>query len=313
MPENVLHGKSDLVEETPELHSLGEVEGAITPDLSQGRVFTLTAKGNITIKKPINWPKEVTYVEFVITQNGSGGHTITLETGWEGSEPVFSKSPNAVNAFQVVSRDSGITWKGIGTPEFVERNKQLYPTAWPIYKGTTNSETENKPVVAEPFPRSVINTNLALTSGTPLGCLLTVPPHQVITGVALGVKTTEATPANRTHLWAVLTDASGKVLRRTPDYTSSTNNPLNSNTRRGLLFETAYEAGPEWTNLYVLICEVMSSTAAAAIAIKTTEAMTLEGAPVLSVTGPVSQTTAPTLETVWTLTPTFNMPWLALV
>jgi hypothetical protein len=95
---------------TNSLKALGEVEGNVTPNLAEGRVFTLTAKGATTIQKPTGWPAGVTYAELLIEPNG---HTVTLEgVAWQGHPISFA--PHAVNAVQIVSYNGGTTWQAVG-------------------------------------------------------------------------------------------------------------------------------------------------------------------------------------------------------
>jgi hypothetical protein len=145
-------------------------------------------------------------------------------------------------------------------------SKALFPTEVLTYKATSESGTETKPVVAEPFPRSVLaGAGITLESGVPVFVAVPVSAYQVISGVAWTTLTTEGTAANRTHLWVALLTAAGVVTRQSLDYTSSTNTPLVSNTLHGLKFTETYGQGAENGFLIAVICEVMSSTAAITI------------------------------------------------
>lgn len=193
-----------------------------------------------------------------------------------------------------------------------ESNKLSYPTSWPVYKGTGSSEQENKPVVAEPFPRWRVQAEIALVSGTPIACAITVPAHVTISGIVWFINTAEGTPANRTHLWGELLSSAGLVLRKTEDYTSSTNSPMTGGTRRGLLFTSSFET-IEPTLLYAVINETMSSTSPIKIAGTTGTTGVFEAPPILYATGTVGQTTPPETGTSLTLTAAGNAPYLALI
>lgn len=109
VPENVA---------TSTVKALGEVEGNVTPNLNEGRIFTMTAKGKVTIKKPTNWPSGGTYAELVVKQDATGGRTITLEgVAWQSAEPVFVTTPNAINRIPIGSDDGGVTWYAVGPQE----------------------------------------------------------------------------------------------------------------------------------------------------------------------------------------------------
>jgi hypothetical protein len=304
----------------------GSVEGEQTPNLSEGHVHLYIAKGAFVLGKPINWPAGTTYAEVVIKQDATGGRAITLSgMTWINGVPVLDTSPNAVTAIQLVSWDGGTSVYALGVAEGktgstgptgtegFNPGKVLLPSAWPIYLKNNEGATENRAVVAEPYPRYVANTGILLTSGTPIGCAIPVPPKTRITGFACGVKTVEGTAANRTHLWGVLLDSAGKVLRRTQDYTSASTNPMNSSTRRGFSFTEAYETGESPVVLYVLLCEVMSNTNPVTLICKSGEQALTEGAPNLMVIGPAGQTGPPEVGATLALSGTFNEPWFGLV
>jgi hypothetical protein len=308
--------------------SLGEIEGSLTPAIPSGyreSIFAAIAKGAVAVHAPTGAPAGTSRVTVEITQDSTGGHAITTPgTPNTNSEPVYNTAPNAVNTINFVTFNGGTNWfvegplegkagaTGATGPEGFNPSKLLLPSAWPVYLGTGASTTENKPVKAETFPRHEANTTLTLTSGTPVICAIPVPAKTVIAGAVWGIKTVEGTAANRTHLWAVLLDSSGKVLRHSADYTSSTNSPMASGTRRGVLFTETYETG-EATTLYVALCEVMSSTNPMTLAQKSGETVLTEAAPMTVATGPAGQTTPPEVGATLAFTGTANEPWVGLV
>lgn len=188
----------------------------------------------------------------------------------------------------------------------------LRPTAWPVYKNTGESATENKQVLKEPMPRWRPNAEAALTSGTPVAAAVQLPAGLVISGVVWLVSAAEATPANRTHLWATLLNSAGKVLAKSADYTSSTNTAMGTNTRRGLLFEATYEV-TETGVFYVMVNETMSSTAPMKVECAALAGGMVGAPPVLCGTGPAGQTTPPEIGATLAVTEGANYPYLALV
>jgi hypothetical protein len=86
---------------------------------------------------------------------------------------------------------------------------------------------------------------------------------------------------------------------------------MTGSTRRGVLLTETYETGAA-TILYAAVCEVMSSTACMAIPQKSNEQVATEGAPILSATGTVGQTTPPELGATLELKGSAQGPYLAL-
>jgi hypothetical protein len=90
----------------------GEVEGAITPSLAEDRdcTYMATQKGNVTVEKPSRWPIGEAEITLVLTQNGAGGHAITIGAGIlpsNGQAPVFTTAANEANIFTLWSPNSG--------------------------------------------------------------------------------------------------------------------------------------------------------------------------------------------------------------
>jgi len=97
----------------PELkHELGEIEGEVTPNLSQGSVFLATLKGNTTIEKPTNWRaagEEIQSALLVVKQPVAGGMTLTFGAGITAVGGAPNEEPNATSAFWIWSPDGGTT------------------------------------------------------------------------------------------------------------------------------------------------------------------------------------------------------------
>lgn len=253
---------------------LGEQEGNVTPNLAEGSIFTITAKGNLTIKKPTNWPAGASEATLVITENAEGAKTITLEgVTWLGGELVPNTAANAINAIQLVSWDSGTHWYAWGAlegkqgaigptgPEAVGTGRLLRPKKTVVFKTPGEGTTEQRETLAESLSRRHVNSSLLLTSGTPLCVAIETPAKTLFRGLAFYVATTEGTPANRTHLWVALLNSKLEVLRRSLDYTSSAFTSFGSGgTPKGLKFTETYESGEATEVLYGVVCEVMSST-----------------------------------------------------
>jgi hypothetical protein len=301
---------------------LGEVEGNVTPNLSEGRVFAMTAKGNVTIKKPTGWPPGAIYAELVITQDATGGRTITLEgVVWEnGTAPAFTTTPNAVNRIPIGSDDGGTTWYAVGPqvgptgatgPEGFSPSKLLLPSEVLMYKEPGTGITETKAAIAESFIRSQATNTLVLTSGTPVFAAIPVPAGKVISGIGVAVTATEGTPANRTHLWGAILNTASTVLKRTVDFTSSVNTVMNTGHVRGLKLESTYET-TEASIIVAAICEVMSSTNP--ITIGTREGMAVPSeVPLLGGTLNAGQTTPGGLPSPATPTATVKVPYMVLL
>lgn len=191
-------------------------------------------------------------------------------------------------------------------------NALLLPSEVPTYKAPGESGTETKPGLVESTERGRTNNSKVLVSGTPLGVAIEVPPHTLCSGLGVSVITEEATAANRTHLWVALQDASHSKLAISADYTSSTNTPMSTGTTRVLKFETPYETGNEWTLLYGLICEVMSSANPITIAgTECASASPVKLPPFRAFTGKTGLTTPSTLTT--DATAANFVPWMVIV
>jgi hypothetical protein len=314
------------------LNELGEVEGTIEPNISGSKnVVTLIAKGNITIKPPINTVKTVEVVELWLTENAKGGYIFTFE-GFSliGEKPTLSTAANAVNLVQLVTYTKGSTWslvglqagkegpkgekgeKGIEGREGLNRGLLLLPKKIKSYESTSTSTITELAANAESFDRGLLGNTYTLISGTPVLTALEVPAKTVIKGIAFYVSALETETPTRTHLWIALLNSKFEVLRRGLDYTSTTNTPLGATSIRGLFLEASYETSSEAVLLYAVLCEVMS--AGKPITIGTREATAAsEVEPTLSGNGNAALTTPASLPATVTVTPTIKRPWMALI
>lgn len=308
------------------LKELGEVEGNVTPNLSEGHVFTMTAKGNVTIKKPTNWPAGVTYAELRIAEDAEGGRTITLEgVTWLGGELVFTTTSNAINAVRLVSWDGGTHWYAYGVqkgetgatgPEAIGSGGLLRPSEVITYVEVGASSTEALQAISESMVRPLANTNMTLATGVPVVAPIEAPANKTISGLGFQVITTEGTAANRTHLWVAILNSKLELLRLSADFTSSTFTSLlgGSVKPHGLKFTSTYKTGGAPELLYGVLCEVMSSTACITIAQKEGVAVTMEAQPPLAMSGETGRTTPASLAS--PIVPSAyvsKMPYLILV
>jgi hypothetical protein len=101
-------------------HALGNVSGTVTLDASLYGGWTATLTGN-TIFNFINVPAAGTMFQpsVVVTQDGTGGRTVTFEENgstifpqWSGSPLTAATAAAATTAFQFETQDGGVTWLG---------------------------------------------------------------------------------------------------------------------------------------------------------------------------------------------------------
>lgn len=112
---------------------LGEVEGAVTPNLNEGMVFTLTLKGNATIEKPTNWPVggELSEALLIIKQPPAGGKTVGFGAGVTPIGGQLNPEPNAISLFSIISTDNGVTALAVNAVEGkVGATGSVGPAAW---------------------------------------------------------------------------------------------------------------------------------------------------------------------------------------
>lgn len=96
---------------TTGINAIGNVSGSVsTVDLSKGNVITMTLTGNTTL---VAWVGAVASagqdVTFIITQNGTGGYTLTWPTAVvpAGVAPAPSLAANSVSVFKATIDASG--------------------------------------------------------------------------------------------------------------------------------------------------------------------------------------------------------------
>lgn len=95
---------------------MGTVSGAVTPDLSKGRVFEMTSSGVVKLKPPTNAPGSANDATIPVLIVVKGANDIELVgIAWEGEPLVFDTSEaSSENVIPLESRDGGATWKAIG-------------------------------------------------------------------------------------------------------------------------------------------------------------------------------------------------------
>lgn len=93
-------------------YSIGNVTGAVTLDYTNGHFQYATVTGNITSLTVNNWPPsgDLGRLEVVLTQDGTGGRTITLGAAYKtqgGSGLSFSSAAGAEDILYIRTRDAG--------------------------------------------------------------------------------------------------------------------------------------------------------------------------------------------------------------
>lgn len=83
------------------------VGGTVTPDLAAGNVFTATATTNLTLAFPAGLAGRAGMMLVVITQDATGGRTLTLAPGYRVAGGSWSTTAGAVNLLWVTSDGSG--------------------------------------------------------------------------------------------------------------------------------------------------------------------------------------------------------------
>jgi hypothetical protein len=106
---------SSVVSSRPK--SLGEVEGAVTPNLTEGNIFELTLKAATTLEKPSNWPTGYSEQLLVIRQNSAGSHAITWGAGIAPLGVSINTEPNGVTRVILVSENGGTTVEAVSAIE----------------------------------------------------------------------------------------------------------------------------------------------------------------------------------------------------
>lgn len=98
-----------------EVYAHGSVSGAVSINVENGNVQTLTVTDTTTLSiTNMTASGDSCSVTVIITQDGSGGHTVNLPTAvWEGgSAPTLSAGAGEVDWITFVSLDGGSTLAG---------------------------------------------------------------------------------------------------------------------------------------------------------------------------------------------------------
>ena len=88
----------------PTVISNGSVNGSVATDVSTGQIFDMTLTGATTLSNPTNAVNGVT-VRWRITQDGSGGHSVTLDSDFQIPSSASSPLPwsTAANATDILA------------------------------------------------------------------------------------------------------------------------------------------------------------------------------------------------------------------
>lgn len=97
----IVSGNAKFTQIHPTVSDMGGVTGSVASDVSTGQIFNMTLNGPITLSNPTNSIDGVT-VRWRILQDGTGGHTVSLDTAFvipsSASNPLpWSVSPNAMD------------------------------------------------------------------------------------------------------------------------------------------------------------------------------------------------------------------------
>jgi hypothetical protein len=98
-----------------EVYAHGSTSGAVALNVENGNIQTVTVTGATTLSITNPTPTgDYCAVTVIITQDGSGSHTVTLPTAlWEGaSSPTLTTGPGDIDILTFVTVDAGSTWFG---------------------------------------------------------------------------------------------------------------------------------------------------------------------------------------------------------
>ena len=305
-----------------------EASGEVTPNITEGNAFAITATGNVTINPPINAIATEEAVPLYLIQDSTGGHTVTFSGvfGLLGNKaPVISTASNARTLVTLLTQDKGSTWyvvglqpgeegpkgeKGSTGSEGFVPDRVLLPSEFSIWKGVAEV-AEKRQVLFESYQRGDANTTLLLTSGIPVAAAVPMKAGEILRGIGFIAQTAEGTPTNRTHLWAALLNATGEVLAVSADYSSSTSNSISNGEDRGLRFTSNYETTTTGV-FYAVLCEVMSSTNPITIVSRNINEVAGAKVPMLTAVAGAA-TTPPAVKANLTLTKSEHRPYLVLL
>lgn len=113
---NQIAGEGRVIEGyRQKLTTINPATGLVNLDLRGSNDFALTLTGNVTLN-PINIPGSSRVdVTLYLTQDGTGGHTITFPGGTifdGGTIPTLSTGAGEIDVVQLVTLDGGTTWFG---------------------------------------------------------------------------------------------------------------------------------------------------------------------------------------------------------
>lgn len=97
------------------VEALGNQTGSIALDYANGAMQTLTLTGNTTITAINNPPANGGTLSLLITQDGSGGHTLAFPASvkWTGgTDPTITATASAIDLVSLITFDGGTTWYG---------------------------------------------------------------------------------------------------------------------------------------------------------------------------------------------------------
>lgn len=300
---------------TSENNPLGSVSGSVTPNLNAGHVVILTVTGTAKVKKPINWPSsaQTTYVEYLIKQDATGGHTVEIEVDqWFGEVPEVLTAPNAVSTpITLVSYDGGTTVYGIGlgassssdllTPTVV---KTAAYTAAPSDFIPVDISGGSVPVKlpTAPADKTRIGTKIVAVSGTPGSTTLTINcGGSDVFNIAAG--STTLTYSAKFQSVLLQYSASAKIW-----YALSTDTPLNEALGGALLGTDGTVGGPSGSPLSASMA--IGSLIAPCVATVISNVASRSGIPASSVTDGVSTEAGQRVLLIGQTTKSQNGPWV---
>lgn len=100
---------------TTGINALGNQSGSITIDLSLGNVISLTLTGNTTISSFTNGVASVgEEITLIVSQNGTGGYTLTWPSAVAGKIPAISPVASSVSVFKGVFDGTNLNFSNNG-------------------------------------------------------------------------------------------------------------------------------------------------------------------------------------------------------
>ena len=78
----------------------GSVSGSLTPNAAAGTIYNYTLTGNITLSSLTNSVAGTSMV-IILTQDGTGGHTLTSTMKFAGGSKTLSTAASAIDIMSV--------------------------------------------------------------------------------------------------------------------------------------------------------------------------------------------------------------------